>query len=576
VRWGVATLIAGACVAFGFSPQSWVSAVLQTPPTWINSPWTRLAAVCAGVAIFVLTSVWERRGRGSAIDRQRNALVESAFATLNPDAREWLTTNYAGGRPPDHLGQALNSVHLIDRDFVGWTEIKPDLKPLVAEKVKATNSLLRRSTRKVISMTSTQLIAACLIVSIIFGTMALVLLFKEGGWSRSDRAKQIPAEALAHLNSQASAPISRLAELGWTVTPQPDRLQFSTSSPKLPDMQASADLFSKLERPFILQLQGLASLDGLHLLAGNPQCTEIGIGAGEFTDTSELGGFENLTKLSISQTPLNGKGILDASPLGKLINLRALVLNSSRVKDPTFIASLTNLETLNLGQTLVTDISPVSSLSKLKSFDIRGTRVTDLRPLKQSLALRELEIGGAQMPTLNSLAHLDALKQLRIIEQGDVDLSPIASLVTLEELFMWGPLRVDAANLRPLKALKNLQISGFGFQQSATAVANTDAFSDLTALEVLTLGSLQLNNLDFVKTLTSLTSLNLNELPITSIEPVRALRALKSISLTTIPVVDITPLVDLPVLEEVRIMRTPARSDAVSALEKRGVKVTVY
>src|ERR1700692_4234510 len=152
VRWGVATLIGGACVAFGFSPEIWVSAVLQTPPAWINSPWTRLAAVSAGVAIFIFTSAWERRSRGSAIDRQRKALVEAAFATLSPDAREWLTTNYAGGRPPDHLGQLLNSVHLIDPDFVGLTEIKPDLKPVVAEKVRATNSMLRRFGRQAMLM----------------------------------------------------------------------------------------------------------------------------------------------------------------------------------------------------------------------------------------------------------------------------------------------------------------------------------------------------------------------------------------------------------------------------------------
>jgi hypothetical protein len=211
-------------------------------------------------------------------------------------------------------------------------------------------------------------------------------------------------------------------------------------------------------------------------------------------------------------------------------------------------------------------------LSKLKSFDVRGTRVADLRPLKQSLQLIDLNVGGAQL----ALAHLDNLKKLTVIEQGDVDLSNISSLVALERLFVWGPLRVDAANFRQLKALKSLQISGFGFQQNITAVTNPQAFSQLKTLEILTLGSLQLDNLDFVKTLASLTSLNLNELPLNSIEPVRHLKSSKTISLASIPVVDMMPLVDLPALEEVRILRTPARSDAVSALEKRGVKVTVH
>ncbi|WP_315739831.1 MULTISPECIES: leucine-rich repeat domain-containing protein [unclassified Bradyrhizobium] len=410
----------------------------------------------------------------------------------------------------------------------------------------------------------------------LFAASALFLVIRNGISNSATLTKDVASDALARLPSHATAPIERLAELGWTVTPQPDKLQFSITGPNLPDMALSASLFNTLDRPFTLQLQQLNSLAGLHLLSDNHQCTEIGIGASEFTDTAELGGFTNLTKLVISQTPLNGKGVLDASPLGKLVNLRVLVLNSSRVKDVTFASSLVNLETLNLGETLVTDISAVSALSKLVSFDVRGTRVTDLRPLRQSLALRELEIGGAQTLSLTNLSHLDGLKQLRVIEQGDVDLSTISSLVTLERIFLWGPLHVDANVLRPLKALKDLQISGFGFQQIATTVVNAQAIAELKNLNTLTLGSLRLDTFDFLGSLMSLTTLNLNELPLNSIEPVRKLQALKSISLTSIPVVDITPLVDLPALEEVRIMRTPARSDAVSALERRGVKVIVY
>src|SRR4051812_29385580 len=124
VRFVVGALIGGACLAFGFSPESWISGVLKTPPAWINSPWTRLVAVVAGLTIFLVMSVWARRSSGSAIDRQRETLVDAAFATLPSDAREWLVQNYAGGRPPDQVGQLLNSVHLVDRDFVGWTEIK--------------------------------------------------------------------------------------------------------------------------------------------------------------------------------------------------------------------------------------------------------------------------------------------------------------------------------------------------------------------------------------------------------------------------------------------------------------------
>jgi Leucine-rich repeat (LRR) protein len=134
---------------------------------------------------------------------------------------------------------------------------------------------------------------------------------------------------------------------------------------------------------------------------------------------------------------------------------------------------------------------------------------------------------------------------------------------------------VDAAALRQLNKLKTLIITGFGFG-SNTIIANAQAIAELKDLGSLTLGGLQLTNLDFLAELQNLTELNLNELPITSIEPVRRLRSLKKISLTSIQVVDISPLADLPTLAEVRIMRTPARSDVVSLLQRRGIQVTVY
>lgn len=576
VRWAISALLGGACIALGFVPEAWISKILQSPPDWVGSPWLRLGAVVVGVIVFLFgNSLVARLGR-DPIDRQRRSMVDEAFATLSSEAKDWVTSHYAGGRPPDHLGQPLNAVHLVDRDFVGWTEVKPELKPIIAERLSPTNSLSRQWGRRVMAVTSMQWITICLAASIAFGAVALFLIVKEQRGGRAAQTNDAAATAVARLPSNATAPIERLAELGWTVAPQPDKLQFSISRATLPDMSESAELFAKLDRPFTLQLQNLTSLTGLHLLAANTQCAEIGIGAGEFTETTELAAFTNLTKLTISQTPLNRKAILDASPLGNLVNLRFLVLNSSRVKDISFVSALTNLETLNLGGTLISDIASVSGLTKLTAFDVRGTRVTDLRPLRQSLALRDLEVGGAQIPSIANLAHIDALKTIRVIEQGDIDLSPIGSLVSLEGLFIWGPLSIDASAFRPLKALKNLQMSGFGFQQIATKVSNASALSELKALNILTLGSMQLNNLDFVSGLTSLTSLNLNELPISSIEPVRTLRQLKSISLTTMPVSDISLLVDLPSLEEVRLTRVPARTDAVSALERRGVKVTVH
>lgn len=574
VRWGVATLIAGVCFAVGFSPDRWIAAVIKAPPGWLSSPLARLAGVSFGVAVFLVVANWQRL-TSSAIDRQRRAVVNAAFSRLTPEAYAWVAEHFASGRPSDDIGVQLNALHLIDRDFVGWTEIKSELKAHVADRVRTENSLIRRYWHRAKNMTSIQLSVVCLLISILFAAIAVAILLRSDLAPVSNAA--IPdqlASPLGDVTKSSSAPIARLAELGWTVTPQPDRLQFSAQQ-TLPPMAQSAELFRQLHRPFVLVLQQLSSLDGLRYLADIQECSEISVGAGEFTDVSELRGFVHLTKLSISQTPLNGHGILDASPLSALINLHELNLGMSRIKDANFVSGMSQLEKLYLGQTLIAELPSLSSLAQLRYLAIRGTRVVDLRPLRQSLLLEELEIGGAQVAALGSLSHLDNLKRLTMIEQGEVELEAIGSLASLENLFVWGPPRIDLSAIAQLRKLKNLSISGLGFGP-VTSVTNAESISRLSSLEVLSLGGLQLNELDFVSRLERLSELNLNELPVASIEPVRSLLSLKKISLTSTRVVDLTPLINLPALEEVRIMRTPARADVVSILEKRGVKVTVY
>jgi len=179
--------------------------------------------------------------------------------------------------------------------------------------------------------------------------------------------------------------IARLAELGWTVKPAQSDILFEITSAALPPMQESATYFAQLNKPFRLHFQSVKSLDGLHYLADLPGCTNIEIGAGEFTDISELRDFTHLTKLMIGQVPLNGLGVVDPTPLSSLVNLQELVLGMTRIRDSTFLASLTKLERLYLGQTLITDISSISSI-----WPAPGSEDTELG------VLMELEVGHGE------------------------------------------------------------------------------------------------------------------------------------------------------------------------------------
>ena len=369
------------------------------------------------------------------------------------------------------------------------------------------------------------------------------------------------------------ATVARLAGLGWTVKPGQDDILFEIAGGSLPPMQESSTHFAQLNRPFRLHFQSVQGLEGLHYLADVTDCKNIEINAGEFTDISELRGFSHLTKLIISQVPLNGIGTVDSSPLSSLINLQELNLGMTRVRTLDFLASLKTLKILYLGQTLITDISPIAGLASLEYLDIRGTRVTDLLPLKQNENLTVLSVGGEQIKSIINLANLKKLKKLTIIEQGNTDLSPISTLANLEYLWIWGLPEFDLSPLRSLTKLNEVQLSGLGFSV-VSPVTDIQAISVLSGLKKLTLGSLQLNELAFAVNLTNLEEINLNVLPITSITPLSGLRSLKKISLVQTAVVDVSPLLELPALTELNVIRTPARADILAELERRGVKVT--
>jgi internalin A len=192
------------------------------------------------------------------------------------------------------------------------------------------------------------------------------------------------------------------------------------------------------------------------------RCTKIEIDAGEFTDISELRGFDHLDSLTISQVPLSGAGTVDASALASLTNLRQLGLGA-KVRNVGFLAALTHLKSLGIGSTLVSDISPVSELADLETLDIRGSRVTDLRPLGHNDNLSELRIGAAQIPGLDTLAHLKSLKKLSIIvEQQNFNLDAVGALTGLDSLSIWAASggELDVAPLRSLANLRSLSLTG--------------------------------------------------------------------------------------------------------------------
>lgn len=367
--------------------------------------------------------------------------------------------------------------------------------------------------------------------------------------------------------------VAKLAELGWAVQTRGDLDQFSTQG-VVPSMQESSMYFAKLTKPFEIVLGQVVNLKDLHYAATSENLLQINIDSGEFTDISELGKFVNLRWLFVTQLPLTGSGIVDGTPLRSLANLGQLSLSGTRVRNIDFISNFHRLKKLSVERTLVDDLSPVSSLTSLEEVSIRDTRIIDLTPLLPSKGLRELTVGGPQIRGLSALSSAENLKKLVVIEQKSIDLRPIASLSGLEDLTMivFGtPL--DTLPLGSLTRLRKLAILGTGLG-SLLDIHNYGAIGQLKDLQSLSLSSLNIRDLGFIHDLPHLSEISINQVPITSVEELSALKSLRKIVLIGTGVANVSPLLDLPSLEELTVRNTPARSDTLTELARRGVNVS--
>lgn len=377
-------------------------------------------------------------------------------------------------------------------------------------------------------------------------------------------------------HEEGGGPIENLARLGWNIKrDDKGNIIFEIVTKPLPNMKESAEYFRALRKPFRLHLQQVPSIVGFTFLSGINNCVGLEIGASDIDNMAELRGMTGLRTLVVSQTPFTIRNSLDISAIASLVNLEVLTLNMSRVSDLGPVRGLTKLTTLNVGGSLVRDLSPIEGLALLRSVDVRDSGVTDVSALDGKDALEELSVDAKQVPGLTQLSRLPKLSRLTIIAQVPVDMAAIGTLPNLKSLFIWGPPVIDLTPLRRLGGLTTLNVSGLGFTTGPSQVIDADAIGDLQQLKTLALGQLQIDSLRFLTRNTNLTELNLSGLPVRSIAELSNHPSLRRISLFDVPVVDISPLLSIQNLEQLTLLRTPARADVISELQRRGVKVTI-
>jgi hypothetical protein len=387
---------------------------------------------------------------------------------------------------------------------------------------------------------------------------------KQQGTQDADGSGQYTTPSAA-TTSHVANPIGNLARLGWGVK---DTATFEINAKPLPDLQESALYFRALRKPFQLHFQQVSSIAGLHLLAGT-NCVRIEISASDIEDLSELRGIPSLRELIITQTPFTVRKELNIDAVSSLVNLEKLGLGMSRVRNLEPVGHLTKLVSLGVGGSLIEDLSPIEGLRSLKDVDVRDSAVVDLSPLSDASQLEQLTIDAKQAPSLDRVTQV---KKLTIISQVRVDMRAVSSLSNLTVIWIWGPPIIDLSPLRTLIKLTSVTANGM-MTTSLSQVRDVSALGELKQLTTLTLGSVQVDSLRFLSGSVKLTELNLSDMPITSAPELATLSSLSNLSLVDIPLVDISPLLSLTKLKKLSLLRTPARADVISALERRGVDV---
>ena len=95
VRWAVTAVVAGACLMLGFSPESWIKDVVESPPAWLVHDFTRLSLVVIAVVVIVGVFFWDRTIKQK---KQQTALIRHQEASPRrlmrlSDALYWIIDN---------------------------------------------------------------------------------------------------------------------------------------------------------------------------------------------------------------------------------------------------------------------------------------------------------------------------------------------------------------------------------------------------------------------------------------------------------------------------------------------------
>ena len=171
-------------------------------------------------------------------------------------------------------------------------------------------------------------------------------------------------------------------------------------------------------------------------------------------DLSPLRKLVNLRRLVLTESSAS-----DFSPLSDLLSLEYLDLSRSSVKDIKFLLKLVNLRFLNCGENEISNIKPLFGLVNLEYLILRKCPIEDITPLSNHVNLKLIDLSSTQITDISPLGSLGNLEEVLLADCDIISLSPIKNLNNIVRLDLSWNEDIDLKNIKWFLNLRILDLS---------------------------------------------------------------------------------------------------------------------
>ena len=261
---------------------------------------------------------------------------------------------------------------------------------------------------------------------------------------------------------------------------------------------------------------------------------------------------------NIESIELEGKGISYLRGIECFINLKKLDLSNNNIEDLAPLSQLENIEYLNLNSNSNIELVSLNAISNYKNirelyleFNPGLLNITDSEGIIIDLnyenidiitslkTLTVLDISNTGITNIDWISELNNLKSLFLDNNSSIkDFSILENLTNIEKLKLGGLEINNLEILENFKNLKELELIGNNIED----ISSLENLKELTKLE---LGSNNIENINVIRHLNKLKYLDLSDNNISNIDSLENFTYFDYLSLQNNRIKDITPLNNL-------------------------------